>query len=736
MDLMAERSFLEIRVPKDSEETPEAAAAFLSAFSNYKTGFFKALLEGRKTLCLEIALYNQVVHFFASVEPEIEAYFLSQLTAQYPKALISKVKDYLPVWFTKGSSLKRDRSSSDNFAFGQLALANAYYFPLKTYRDFKDVDPLSSLLGTLSKATPQDKALIQFTFVPAPPSYYRSAQAIIDKGVSFKDEQGRIHQKAHPQARLISQKILHKAFFGGIRLLTFSINKQVANAFLSHLAGAFGAFTLGEGNSLVLKRPRLFKGKLLKAILEREFSCVPAHHFLNVEELATLWHLPGKPLSKIKNIAWGGTLVSEAPENLPISAGLTAKEKKEINFLAKTEFRNTMVNFGIKRPDRRKHIYIIGKTGTGKSTLIANMAINDIRHDEGVAVIDPHGDLSEILLNYIPSSRINDICYLDPSDIKNPFRLNILEVKQKEHAELVASGIISIFYKLYHYSWGPRLEYILRNTIMTLVNRPGSTLVDVPKLLADKNFRQKVVDKLDNGVLKNFWLNEFGKMSEKLRSEAISPILNKVGQFVSSPTIRQIIGHQHSTIDLAEMMNKGKILIVNLSQGKLGEDNAALLGAMFITKMQLAAMDRVKMPETERRDFYLYVDEFQNFATSSFVKILSEARKYRLNLSVANQYIGQLSEEVMKAIFGNVGSLLSFIVGAADAQFLSREFGESFEPKDLVSLGKYQIVVKLSIDNLTSEPFHAFTLPLPKCRNKNKPKILRVSRERYTKKAK
>src|SRR3990167_7897565 len=269
------------------------------------------------------------------------------------------------------------------------------------------------------------------------------------------------------------------------------------------------------------------------------------------------------------------------------------------------------------------------------------MAVNDMRNGEGLAVIDPHGDLSETMLDYIPSPRLNDVVYLEPFDTENPFWINPLEVKNPVHKELVASGIVSIFSKLYSYSWGPRLEYILRNVILTLLNYPDSTLVMVPDLLSDQNFRQKILLKVNDKILQNFWRNEFDKMHPRLKSEAISPIQNKVGQFVSSPTIRQILEHPYSTIDLENIMNQGKILILNLSQGKLGEDNAALLGAMFITKIQLAAMNRVNVKEEERRDFYLYVDEFQNFATTSFIKILSEARKYRLDLTLANQYVGQ-----------------------------------------------------------------------------------------------
>ena len=379
-------------------------------------------------------------------------------------------------------------------------------------------------------------------------------------------------------------------------------------------------------------------------------------------------------------------------------------------------------------------MYIIGKTGTGKSTMIANLAINDMRNREGLAVVDPHGDLSEILLQYVPSYRLNDVVYLEPFDTEHPFWINPLEVKNVVQKELVASGIVSIFSKLYAYSWGPRLEYILRNVILTLLEYPNATLVMALDLLSDQNFRQGILNKVNDKILQNFWHNEFDKMHPRLKSEAIAQIQNKVGQFVQSPTIRQIIGHPTSTIDLEDVMNQGKILILNLSQGKLGEDNAALLGAMFITKMQLAAMNRVNVAEEQRRDFYLYVDEFQNFATTSFIKILSEARKYRLDLILANQYIGQVEETVQKAIFGNAGTLISFVIGAQDAAALTREFGKWYKEEDLVNLGSYQIVIKLAIDNLTSLPFHAVTLPLPKSINQNKDKVVRLAKERYTKK--
>ncbi len=716
---LEEKVILEIKIPRGSEETPEAMASCFSALTNLKSSFWDRLLSREKPLVFEIASYNQAIHFYACLPSDYQTYFESQLIAQYPKATIMSVPDFLPLFLEGEFSL----------AAGQMKQTAPFYFPMKTYLDFKETDPLSSVLGTMGRAEKEEKILVQILVLPGR-GWQKVGARVVQKGIIQPD--GKV--SAHPQARLIEQKISLSGFRVGIRLLVASPNQAVSQSILKNLAGSFGAVSLGEGNSLALSKPRFWQEKkFLRAIFQRAGSYVPQNLVLNISELATIFHPPGKNLEEIRNIAWGTKLVGEPPDNLPIGLGVSDEEKQEINFFARTEFKNKVVTYGIKRYDRRKHIYLIGKTGTGKTTMIANMAINDARNREGMAVIDPHGDLSSIILDYIPSHRLNDICYLDPSDTSHPFRMNPLEVKNPEHRELIASGIVAIFYKLYSYSWGPRLEYILRNAIMTILTKPEPTLADVPEILTNREFRRGVVEKLEDRVLKNFWLSEYETMSEKMMSEAISPILNKVGQFVSSPTIRHIIGYPHSTIDLEEIMDQGKILILNLSSGKIGEDNSALLGAMFVTKIQLAAMNRVNVPEEQRRDFYLYVDEFQNFATSSFIKILSEARKYRLNLTLANQYIGQVPEDIQKAIFGNVGTLASFLVGAADSTILAREFGGVYTENELVSLGNFQIINKISIDNLTSRPFYAFTLPLPRSRNQNREKVIRLSRERYTK---
>ncbi len=410
-------------------------------------------------------------------------------------------------------------------------------------------------------------------------------------------------------------------------------------------------------------------------------------------------------------------------------------EKDEIILFAETNYRNIRKKFGIKTDDRCRHMYLIGKTGTGKSTTLENMIYQDIQAGHGVAVVDPHGDLAEKVLDFIPAQRINDTVYFNPADTDYPFAFNVLERVGPEHRHLVASGLVGVFKKIWADSWGPRLEYVLRNTILALLEYPGSTLLGIMRILVDKEFRKKVVARLTDPVVKSFWIDEYPRYPERLRAEAIAPIQNKVGQFLSTSLIRNIVGQVKSKINLREIMDKGKILVMNLSKGRIGEDASALLGAMMITKVQMAAMSRIDIPEQERRDLYLYVDEFQNFATESFADILSEARKYHLNLIIAHQYIGQLMTEqstrVRDSVFGNVGTMVVYRVGADDAEFLAKEFYPRFDETDLVDLDKYNVYVKLMIDGITSEPFSAVSLPPLSQPEGHRDKIIRISRERH-----
>jgi len=404
----------------------------------------------------------------------------------------------------------------------------------------------------------------------------------------------------------------------------------------------------------------------------------------------------------------------------------------DITFFAETTFRGENKKFGIKTDDRRRHMYVIGKTGMGKTTLLENMVISDILAGRGVGVVDPHGEFAEKILDFVPENRIDDVIYFNPADIEYPIPFNPLEQVDLEYRHLIASGMMGVFKKIWPDVWSARMEYILNNALLSLLEYPGSTLLSIMRLLSDKNYRLKVVEHLQDPVVKSFWVNEFARYSQRLEVEAVAAIQNKVGQFVSNPLIRNIVGQTSSAIDMRKVMDEGKILIINLAKGKIGEDNSALLGAMMITKIQLAAMSRTDLPQEQRRDFYLYVDEFQNFSTESFANILSEARKYKLNLILAHQYLGQLNEQVMSAIFGNVGTIVCFRIGAEDAEIFEKEFAPEFNANDLVNLAKYQIYIKLMIDGVASRAFSARTLPpFEKPTQSFKDVIIENTRTRY-----
>jgi hypothetical protein len=715
---MEDKVVLQIKAPRSSEETPENMVQMLSSFTGLMNKVFLFRKKGIP-LSLEMAYVNQQIHFYMVIPKAYQPFIESQILSQYPRTLITTIPDYIPEVF---AITPEDIQAGAQIRFGRLMQKAPYYLPIKTFRDTKDVNPLSSLLGMLAKLPPNDSVLIQFLLVPTSSKWRSSAMSAVQPSKSADGT-----SVPNPHASIVPTKTAEHGFRVGIRILV----KSATPSLYSQLATSFSVFNNANGNSFGTQRTYPWQqDKLYQSIIKRTGEYVPKYQILNLSEIATMFHFPNKSVANIPNIAWTKTILSDPPENLPVASILSDEEKKDVNFFAKTEYRNTLAVFGIKKKDRRRHQYIIGKTGSGKSTLIANMVINDMRNGEGCAVIDPHGDLTEVIMDYVPSHRINDVIYLNPGDQGGTFSINPLEAGG-QHKDLVSSGIVAIFHKIYGDSWGPRLEYILRNVILSLMDVPDSTLLMVPRILTDAKFRARVVERIEDPIVKAFWTDEFEKMPDRNKADAIGPILNKVGQFLSSNTIRGIVGQPKSTVNLREAMDSKKIILFNLSQGKLGEDNAALLGAMTITKMQLAAMSRVDIAEEDRQDFYLYVDEFQNFATTSFIKILSEARKYRLDLILANQYTAQIPEELMAAIFGNVGTLMTFIVGAQDAEYLAKEYGERFTQEDLLALGNYQALLKLYIDGVTTSPFMTYTLPLPRSANNNREKVIKVSNERY-----
>jgi hypothetical protein len=623
-------TILEVRLPQENEFTFESMSALLSNFTQFtKSTFFEKLTNKKKTISsLEIVLKEGQIRFYIVVPTSDMEFFRSQILAQYSTAALKETSDYLIDFFQPSKAQESNDATKSSVInnsiphFIQLGLGRHYSYPLKTTKDFKETDPLNSVLAPLSRSNNnQDFFIFQIVLASAPKNWQGGIISTIQNGILVDRE--RNIRTAHPDKMIFEQKIQYPGIFAQINLL--SNNPSL----ITSVSSSFGAYTNPRGNFIKSFNPGIFsKNKLLKSIINREIFSRLKGQIFNTEELSIVWHFPNI-LTKLPNIAWGKKLYSDPPENLPISDNATPEEKVNTTFFAKTEFRNKDSIFGIKQgEDRRRHTYIIGKSGTGKTTLIANMAIDDIRKGRGVAVIDPHGDLCNTILDYIPSNRINDCCYFNPADPEFVYPLNVLEASNESQKELIASGVISIFKKLYgNISWGPRLEHILRNAVLTLVNTPGSDLTHIVEILTNKSFRQNVVSKLTNQTLKNFWVNEFDRMDPKFQNEAVSPILNKVGQFISSTNIRNTVAHAKSKINIAEIMNEKKILIADLSTGRLGEDNSALLGAMLITQIQLSAMNRVFQAAEDRADFYLYVDEFQNFATEAFIKILSEARK-------------------------------------------------------------------------------------------------------------
>ncbi|MCA9374524.1 DUF87 domain-containing protein [Candidatus Peregrinibacteria bacterium] len=666
-----------------------------------------------------------------------------------------------------------------------LAFSSPDIFPIKRYPQFEDktakvqLDPLSAITSTLAKFNdPDEQAWIQVVVRPLDDkwrSIFTKCIRILNKGIYLNiarlqgmyakayttrsrivrtiffpvywlfglqglnsgastessgsiapDDSSRTHDR-ESGLQGAQDKIGKLLYEANVRIVYVPkhANKDVALVKLREIAGSFKQFSIPQVNGFVLGGVASGE-EIVKRYQNRELI---KPFVMSVEELATVYHLPNVTVTT-PNIYWVRSRRLEPPGDLP-----TPKEvaEQDLTLLGKTNFRGSGQPFGIKTLDRRRHIYIIGKTGMGKSTLLENMIFSDIQAGRGCAVVDPHGDLADAVLDFVPSHRTNDVVIFDPSDREFPVAFNMLENIDPSLNSIVCSGLVGIFKKIYGQSWGPRLEHILRNVILSLLMYPNTTMLGIPRILQDAKFRGQVVRKITDPIVKSFWENEFDKLEPRQRIEAISPILNKVGQFLSSPIIRNILGQPKSAVDLRFAMDKGKIVVVNLSKGKIGEDTSSLLGAMMITKFQLDAMSRANIAEKERKDFYLYVDEFQNFATDSFATILSEARKYRLNLTMANQYIAQMPEEVRDAVFGNVGTIMSFQVGFDDAEYLSGQYGEEVMPNDLVSLSKYTAYSRLLIDGMPSQTFSLDTLPPPDLdfEEGRREKIIRLARERY-----
>ncbi len=734
---------LKIDVPRNNEKTPLSAEQFFSSIH----GILRDDNIIQEHISFEIVSTVNYIQFYIFLPVHLQDFVEGQIYAQYPDVSIEKVDDY-----TKSVDVQ-----NMTIALTEIGLNKEDVYPVRTFNNF-EVDPLAAITAVLSKLANQEQVWLQLVMKPVNDDWQKKGLNYIKavKSGSIGKKTG-VGHSASRLAQDVFKEIITPGSSGGggddgpkelagpvseamsgietkvtklgyeviIRAISISDNPLNAKTRLQSLLGAFKQFNTTNMNGFKSGEVKVNDAKLWSEYVNRNLE--KKGNIFNTEELASIYHFPNQSVMT-PNLTWAGSKKSEAPVNLPIKG---EHDDDQITLLGRTDFRNNEKEFGIKMLDRLQHVYIIGKSGVGKSKLMLNMIKDDIDEGRGVIVVDPHGELADETIAIVPPSRIDDVVVFDPADREFPIAFNLLEQVDDDFKGMVASGFVGIFKKIFGYSWGPRLEHILRNTVLALLDYPDSTMLSIPKMLTEKAFREKVIDYVKDPVIQDFWVNEFGAMDQKFQSEAVSPILNKVGQFLSTPTIRNIVGQKRSSINVRGMMDKQKIFIVNLSRGKIGEDNAALMGAMMITKVQLAAMSRADVTREERPESFLYVDEFQNFATESFSVILSEARKYSLGLTLAHQYVAQMPEEVRDAVFGNVGTIVSFRVGAPDAAALTKEL-KPFEEEDLVNLEKYHIYIKLLIDGLSPPAFSAFTLSPPEMNNEHREEIYDKSRRKYS----
>ena len=617
--------------------------------------------------------------------------------------------------------------------------------PIKTFQNF-EVDPLAAITATLAKFKDDEEAWIQLVIRPAGSNWHKDSEKYVSSirgnkssaspldlinkilypSANSSESSGKISDSQQTRAAGAEGKAQKLAFEAVLRIMyKGNGTMQDAKLRLQSIIASYKQFNTTYLNSLDQGKISTSEADIIK-FRQREIS--KKSLIFIIEEVATLFHLPHTSV-ETPYILWALSQTAEPPASLPI---VSNTHNPAISPIATTNFRGHNTMFGLPRFDRSRHMYIIGQTGVGKSGLLELMTISDIYSPYGFALIDPHGDYAQDTLARIPKERIKDVVYFNPADMEFPIAFNPMEVQDKKLKTHTCSELIGVLTRMFD-SWGPRLEYILRYSILALLDYPDSTMLDITRILTDSQFRAKVIKHIEDPVVKNFWTVEFSSWNSKFASEAVAPVLNKVGAFTANPLVRNIIGQKKSSFNIRKIMDENKILIVNLSRGLVGEDNAALLGSLLVTKIQLAAMSRADVPASQRTPFYLYVDEFQNFATDSFATILSEARKYGLNLTVANQYIAQMLPQVKDAIFGNVGSIVAFRTSADDARTMQKYFEPKFTEYDLVHMHNRHFVINMTIEGEKVPAFSAITLNLPNIETNFTTEIIEHSRMMYSK---
>lgn len=649
---------------------------------------------------LEINGFNRRIFFTARTAPKYLELLESQLYNIWPDVEIQTVTDFLP-------------SHNTHAAIAELDMPMGDIFPLKSPEEV-GAFPLANVYSALNKLRTQENVCIQISVLPISNETlsFRMKRNLQLRMTSLKQSFHFWKKMVDPQYKAASlrqsytrahEKNTKTLYQCALKVLAYAENEDLARDRLQEFTKNY----ININNGFAKIR---FKISPLTTIGREEYAHLKGQNtFLTSSEISTLFHIPREE-DKVPNIFKVLSRKAQPPLDLPI---LGSVSEQEMSTFGHTNFRDLKQTFGITYQDRERHMYVVGKSGSGKSKLLELLIRSDILNGKGVGVIDPHGDLIDNVMNYIPEHRVKDVILFDPADTEFPITFNPLEQVEPQYRIQVAAGFVEIFKKLFGSNWTPRLEHVLRFVVLALLDTEKATPMSILKLLTDRNFRQEVIPQIQDSVVKQFWTNEFASWSERFDSEAITPILNKIGQFLSHAQIRNIVCQQKNAFTIKQCMDEGKIILVKLSKGILGEENSELLGSMFITKVQQAAMQRANVAEENRRPFYFYVDEFQNFATDTFGNILSEARKYKLSLTVSHQYMGQLTEKIRSTIFGNIGSIISFRVGADDAAILAKEFAPVFTEHDLVNLGVQEVYLKMTIHGEMKDAFSARTMTVP-----------------------
>ena len=743
---------LMLEIPKNNDKQELSAEQMFASLHGILRDAESLKQSGgvQEHLSFEVVSTGGQIRFYVWTPKAQQSFVEGQIYAQYPTVQIYTIdKDYVD-----------NRDTHEVIYTAELGLTENSALPIKTFDNF-EVDPLAGITGTLAKLDPDhsEELWIQILTRPVADSWHKDTDEWIKQlkagksgftlfnidftwlaqlisalwtppaGGTTSEVKVELSERAKSQVSAAEQKATKLGYEVKIRLAYLGNSEINAKLNMQALVGTFKQF-----NSTNLNGFKQLGGSFNREDLDsykmRQFT--NPGFILNISELASVYHLPHTSV-ETPNIVWATSKTAEPPAKLPLITGIASNDEN-ISAFGLTNFRGINHQFGMLRRDRSRHVYIIGQTGAGKSGLLELFALSDIFYNQGYCIIDPHGDFAIDNLRFVPASRVKDVVYFNPADTQFPVAFNPLELSDITRKPNVCSEVIGVLKRMFGDSWGPRLEHILRFTLLALLDRPGTTLLDISRILTDKEFRKETLEYCTDVTVLQFWKHEFGQWNEKQVNESIAPVLNKVGAFTANPIIRNIIGQSRSSFDVRKIMDEGKILVVNLSKGLIGEDNAGILGSFLVTKIQLAAMSRSDIPDvSKRRPFYLYVDEFQNFATDSFSVILSEARKYGLNLTVANQYISQMTENVRDAVFGNVGTTISFRVSADDAPILVKQFEPTFDGSDLIQMNNRHFVISMIINGEKAPAFSATTLNIPKAPADNLNAIIESSRNLYSK---